>query len=158
MGDPLTKNELNELRERDKQGRCQKCGTKIEMYDSNLDWCPKCRIQSDGRSAGITDTERRLLDTIDAMVQQSAEKNLSPHLAEIESLRMQNAILRQGLRAVETLMAESHGVAGLHLNGDSASWGDLRQGGRHEEWLIDFDIALELHEELEGIAKCSSKS
>lgn len=44
--------------------------------------------------------------------------------------------------AVSALIDESHGVAGLHLNGDVAPWHDLREGGRYEEWLIDFDAAL----------------
>lgn len=38
--------------------------------------------------------------------------------------------------SVEVLMANSHGVAGLHLNGDIASWGELTEGGRFEEWLL----------------------
>lgn len=36
---------------------------------------------------------------------------------------------------VEILMNESHGVAGLHQNGDVAEWGELELGGRFEEWL-----------------------
>mgnify|MGYP001007148592 FL=1 len=49
---------------------------------------------------------------------------------------------RKGLEAVESLMNESHGVGGLHLNGDFAPWSELRTGGRFEEWLIAFDDAL----------------
>ena len=49
---------------------------------------------------------------------------------------------RAGLKAVEDLMAESRGVAGLHLNGDDAPWDDLRMGGKYEGWLRAFDEAI----------------
>ena len=51
--------------------------------------------------------------------------------------------LIKGLKAVEDLMNESAGVDGLHLNGDLAPWEELRTGGRFEDWLKDFDDALE---------------
>jgi len=47
-----------------------------------------------------------------------------------------------GLEAVASLINESHGVLGLHLNGDLAPWSELRTGGEFEEWLIAFDDAL----------------
>lgn len=49
----------------------------------------------------------------------------------------------EGLYAVLGLIEESTGVAGLHLNGEIAEWGDLRAGGFHETWLTKFDEALE---------------
>ena len=52
------------------------------------------------------------------------------------------ARLEKGLKDVEALINESSGVAGLHLNGEIAEWGDLRTGGVYEEWLRDFDAAL----------------
>ena len=52
------------------------------------------------------------------------------------------AVARNGLEAVESLINESHGVGGLHLNGDFAPWGEIRTGGRFEEWLVAFDDAL----------------
>lgn len=36
---------------------------------------------------------------------------------------------------VVALIAESHGVAGLHLNGDVAPWDSLAAGGQFEGWL-----------------------
>ena len=50
--------------------------------------------------------------------------------------------LIDGLRAVEGLINDSHGVDGLHLNGDVAPWDELRTGGAFEDWLKDFDAAL----------------
>jgi hypothetical protein len=52
--------------------------------------------------------------------------------------------LIEGLLAVESLILESKGVAGLHLNGDLAKWDELRSGGLFEEWLCEFDDALEI--------------
>lgn len=50
--------------------------------------------------------------------------------------------LRKGLFAALALIEESHGVAGLHLNGHVAPWHELRTGGRYEDWLFDFDQAV----------------
>ena len=47
-----------------------------------------------------------------------------------------------GINAAASLMENSDGVSGLHMNGDIAPWCDLRTGGRFEEWLVDFDEAL----------------
>lgn len=51
--------------------------------------------------------------------------------------------LTRGLAAVESLISESEGVAGLHRNGDIAPWDELLEGGQFEDWLIDFSKALE---------------
>jgi hypothetical protein len=50
---------------------------------------------------------------------------------------------KNGLKAVQGLIEESRGICGLHLNGDEAPWDELRTGGRFEEWLLDFDKAIE---------------
>lgn len=50
--------------------------------------------------------------------------------------------LAKGLRAVESLIGESEGVAGYHKNGDVATWEELRTGGRCEA-LTEFDDAIE---------------
>jgi hypothetical protein len=42
---------------------------------------------------------------------------------------------------LDALIDSSEGVAGLHLNGDVASWGSLRKGGRFETWLMRMDEA-----------------
>ncbi len=53
------------------------------------------------------------------------------------------AKLVRGINAAADLMDNSSGVDGLHLNGDIAPWGELRTGGKFEEWLVAFDEALE---------------
>ena len=57
-------------------------------------------------------------------------------------LERELAVARKGLEAVASLMDESQGVGGLHMNGDFAPWSELRTGGRFEEWLVAFDDAL----------------
>jgi hypothetical protein len=42
---------------------------------------------------------------------------------------------------LDALVDNSEGVAGLHLNGDVASWESLREGGRFETWLMRMDQA-----------------
>ena len=59
-----------------------------------------------------------------------------------KAMNGETARLRKGLEAADQLMSESTGVTGLHLNGDIASWDELRTGGRFETWLMDFDAAL----------------
>ena len=74
---------------------------------------------------------------------ESLRDSLEARTIERDVLREEIERLRKGIAAVEALMSESYGVAGLHMNGDNASWGELSQGGRFEEWLIDFSAALE---------------
>lgn len=42
------------------------------------------------------------------------------------------------------LMNASEGVAGLHRNGDVATWDELTRGGKISSWLSTFDDACEL--------------
>jgi hypothetical protein len=53
-------------------------------------------------------------------------------------------VLRAGIKAVGNLINNSHGIIGLHLNGDTAPWSELQTGGRFETWLLDFDEANKL--------------
>ena len=46
------------------------------------------------------------------------------------------------MRSVEDTMAESTGIYGLHLNGDSAEWSELMNGGRFCEWLEPFNDGI----------------
>lgn len=69
-------------------------------------------------------------------------ENIAAIIAHVEAQAAEIERLRAGLRAVSDLIDESHGVAGLHRNGAVAPWGDLRTGGRYEEWLASFDDAL----------------
>ena len=62
----------------------------------------------------------------------------------IRKLNDENEKLKAGIESVESLINESEGVVGLHLNGDVAPWKDLLQGGRYEGWLLHFSDALNL--------------
>lgn len=63
----------------------------------------------------------------------------------IAKLLARNELLEAGLKSVADLVGESGGVYGLHLNGDLCPWGDLLEGGRFEEWLINFSLAAAQH-------------
>lgn len=75
------------------------------------------------------------------------------HAIQVENMRCENCDLKgellkemaealdKAIRSVSELIRYSHGVEGLHLNGDIAEWGSLRTGGNYEDWLIEFDEA-----------------
>lgn len=46
-----------------------------------------------------------------------------------------NALLAMAVHETFDLIANSSGVAGLHLNGDEAPWDELLEGGEYEKWL-----------------------
>ena len=60
-----------------------------------------------------------------------------------EQLEAENERFRAGIKSVGKLIDNSHGVYGLHLNGDLSPWDELLAGGSFEEWLFDFSAALE---------------
>ena len=64
-----------------------------------------------------------------------AREDIPALLAEIDRLKA-------GLNAVQELINDSHGVIGLHLNGDVAPWDSLLEGGYYEDWLLAFGKAM----------------
>lgn len=72
---------------------------------------------------------------------QELQESLATARAEAERMRARLTQANDGIRAVGDLIDESRGVAGLHLNGDEAPWGDLLEGGFMESWLLPFSIA-----------------
>jgi hypothetical protein len=90
-----------------------------------------------------TDTEEWEGDVYQANEVDELIMDMSAEFSETaKGYELEIARLRKGLKAVEDLINDSSGVAGLHLNGDLASWDELRAGGRFEEWLKEFDEAL----------------
>ncbi len=55
---------------------------------------------------------------------------------ERDQLKAQINSMKQ---AIDDLVRNSEGVAGLHQNGEMAPWDELLTGGRFEEWLAVFD-------------------
>lgn len=53
----------------------------------------------------------------------------------------QHEALKDLVGAIDDLIMESDGVAGLHLNGDMAPWSELTEGGRFEIWMISLENA-----------------
>ena len=67
-------------------------------------------------------------------------------------IEKQSAALKLAMDAlveVQDLIRESHGVYGLHLNGDESPWGELEQGGRFERLTL-LNEALAAIDALEG--------
>lgn len=69
-----------------------------------------------------------------------------------------DALLITALQVIDdlqSLIGDSDGVYGLHLNGDPAPWSDLTMGGKYEEWLHSHGAAeclIEVAREKYGIA------
>ena len=62
-------------------------------------------------------------------------REMKDRIAELEA---QLKTAKAAFEAFADLINNSGGVHGLHLNGDYAPWSDLLEGGRFEEWLIDY--------------------
>ena len=62
---------------------------------------------------------------------------------QAELLAAQNEALRSALEEVKSLIGETTGVYGLHLNGDLSPWAEIEQGGRFERLTL-LDDALNL--------------
>ena len=60
-----------------------------------------------------------------------AERELAL-LGQIERQSAALKLAREALGEVQDLISESHGVYGLHLNGDESPWSELEQSGRFE--------------------------
>ena len=57
----------------------------------------------------------------------------------IAALRKQVEGAKRLYNDLRELMQQSHGVVGLHQNGDVADWESLTRGGTFEEWLMSWD-------------------
>ena len=69
---------------------------------------------------------------------------------EIDESDLSNIVA--GIKAIRTLMSESHGVDGLHLDGDDViKWDSLERGGRFPEWMIMFNFAEDAIKKIESI-------
>lgn len=77
----------------------------------------------------------------DCYEEQIFDKGRASLEKENAELREKNDLLKAGIGVVRELMDESIGVAGLHMNGDIATWDSLEEGGQFEEWLTGFNIA-----------------
>lgn len=88
--------------------------------------CDICRASSGWQ--GNFDNARRIWNT----------RTPDPRLEELAGA------LEKSCNSVCELIGFSRGVDGLHLNGDVATWEDLRTGGEFECWLIEFDDALQV--------------
>ena len=113
----------------------------------NTQWyCKNCGITEDAETnlpCGVVvcracchSVEKSIPPHVTAMVKQisalQTEKEVKGGRA---ALQAENAKLRKVAEDLVALIDDSHGVAGLHLNGDVAPWDELLAGGRFEDWL-----------------------
>jgi len=114
------------IQRKDAENKCI-CGFNYDQHTYDKD-CDSHGVCPDRQGVFRNERQHELI--------KSLEKEKAALVAENEGLR-------KGLNAVAALIKESYGVSGLHLNGDIASWDELRTGGRFEDWLIDFDTAID---------------
>jgi len=96
-----------------------------------------------------------IADDITELVSKVIEKRAKLIVDEIsndlvdqtQKLKDENARLKAGINSVAELIDDSLGIAGLNFNGDIVEWSEIREGGQFEEWLIDFDTALNYKQE-----------
>jgi hypothetical protein len=101
------------------QLRTLPCGhPAASLRDGACGWCADVRR---GGEAG-----HRLYESIEQLKEQLLA-------AESDAAAMR--------KAFDDLVAESDGVAGLHLNGEVVPWADLCAGGRYEAWCGVFSHA-----------------
>jgi len=55
--------------------------------------------------------------------------------SQAQTIARKDAVIRDCIEGMDDLIAESHGVDGLHLNGEVATWEELGPQGDFGEWL-----------------------
>jgi|GEM_PF-5829057 len=121
---------------------------KYKKLQSNASWelndYAKTCERLNGENRNLKEEVKTCRGVIEFWEDQSAsfEAQLESSSKENSALSEKVERLEKGISAVESLINDSHGVYGLHLNGDLAPWASLRTGGQFEEWLLDFDEAL----------------
>ena len=91
-------------------------------------WSPMCWVSD--AEAIIAQKDAEILEQcrINGM---GAEREATL-LGKVERQSAALKLAREALGEVQDLISESHGVYGLHLNGDESPWSELEQGGRFE--------------------------
>ncbi len=125
-------------------------------WSPDLDWLEQ--IQDEAVKLGILrlrpalDEDGEKINEWEVSYLQTAPViSLAEHQAKLQAAEQDAedlaAELQQLTDCVEDLVGESDGVAGLHLNGDMAPWGEISSGGQYER-LPDFSdvhAALAVH-------------
>ena len=70
-------------------------------------------------------------------------------LGKVERQSAALKLARDAITEIQGLIEESHGVYGLHMNGDDSPWNELEQGGRFER-LTTLNEALAAINEVLG--------
>ena len=109
-------------------------------------WSPMCWISD--AEAIIAQKDAEILDQcrINGM---GAEREAAL-LGQIERQSAALKLARGALGEVQDLISESHGVYGLHMNGDDSPWNELEQGGRFERLTTLNEALAAINEVLKG--------
>lgn len=120
----------------------------VESLTEVLAHIDQLRAEIHASDLAVAEYRQQCIDNAQEIARLRAEseerlQNCVALVAENERLRKDAELMKKGLDAVEELINDSSGVAGLHQNGDIASWSELRTGGRFEAWLLAFDDGRE---------------
>lgn len=100
----------------------------------NLDPCPLHRVETT-----MTEQQLSAMDRAGEVVDPAALSTPPAVVPAVPSDAVRKALERL-VHDVRDLADNSHGVIGLHKNGDDAPWSELTEGGRYDDWL---GLALE---------------
>lgn len=95
-------------------------------------------VDADDQMAFMSMEIRELLEENESLKARVSEMEQSKFMTSIPH------VFEELVNSLNDLIDSSHGVAGLHLNGDVAPWDELLSGGRFEEWLMSLDDARTL--------------
>lgn len=99
----------------------------------------KSAFDDASRLASVVEQTARQLGVV------TAQRDLaSEHLSEVLDA------LEELISSLDSLILQSDGVFGLHLNGDLAPWVDLLKGGSHEDWLKSLSDSTEVLHKFRG--------
>ena len=76
------------------------------------------------------------LEAEDSVIHHLKDETIVAQGGEIAKQSAALKLASAALGEVQDLIGESHGVYGLHLNGDESPWGELEQGGRFERLTL----------------------
>ena len=113
---------------------CAGCNDAAKIIEEQVERIKVLEAQNKGLQSG--------LDTDYAQLYQEQVQIGTKQLAALK-------LAMDALGEVQDLIGESHGVYGLHLNGDESPWGELEQGGRFER-LTSLNEALAAIDALKG--------
>lgn len=109
-------------------------------------WSPMCWVSD--AEAIIAQKDAEILEQ--CRINSMGAEREAALLGKVERQSAALKLAREALGEVQDLIGESHGVYGLHLNGDESPWGELEQGGRFERLTSLNEALAAINEVLKG--------